>query len=88
MPAAGRIRITVRGHIEPFDRNYPLAFAEVDSFMSNLRTDPKVASVNVRQQPLDIRPGSTLTGEVSRENKAEEATFAIDIVMRTGNDQA
>ena len=88
MPAAGRVRITVRGHIEPFERNYPLAFAEVESFMASLRADPKVASVNARQQPLDIRPGSTLTGEVSRENKAEEATFAIDIVMRTGNDQA
>lgn len=84
-----RIHITVRGHIEPFERNYPLAFAELETFPSaSLRADPQVASVNARQQPLDIRPGSTLTGEVSREDKAEEATFAIDIVMRTGNDQA
>ncbi|MFZ1624433.1 MAG: hypothetical protein WAU48_06555 [Gammaproteobacteria bacterium] len=87
-PAVSRIRITVRGHIEPFERNYPLAFAELERFMASLRADPQVASVNARQQPLDIRPGSTLTGEVSREDKAEEATFAIDIVMRTGNDQA
>lgn len=88
MPTAGRIRITVRGRIEPFDRSYPLAFAELDSFMSSLRTDPRVTSVNARQQPLDLRPGSTLTGEISPENKSGEATFAIDIVMRTGNDQA
>ncbi len=86
-PTAGRIRITVRGRIEPFDRSYPLAFAEVESFMNSLRADPRVASVNARQQPLDIRPTSTLSGEVSREDKAGEATFAIDIVMRTGNDK-
>jgi hypothetical protein len=88
MPAAGRIRITVRGRVEPFDHSYPLAFAEVESFMASLRADPRVTSVNARQQPLDVRPDSTLTGEVSRENKVEEASFAIDIVMRTGNDQA
>ena len=88
MPAAGRIRITVHGRIEPFDRSYPLAFAEVESFMKSLRADPRVTSVNARQQPLDIRPRSSLSGEVSREDKAEVATFAIDIVMRTGNDKA
>jgi hypothetical protein len=88
MPDDSRIRVTVRGRVEPFDRNYPLAFAEVDSFINSLRSDPRVSSVNARQQPLDIRPGSTLTGEISQANKAVEATFAIDIVMRTGNDQA
>ena len=73
MPDDSRIRITVRGRIEPFDRNYPLAFAEVDSFMGQPARDPRVSSVNARQQPLDIRPGSTLTGEISPENKAVEA---------------
>ncbi len=88
MPAGSPIRITVRGRVEPFDRSYPLAFAEVESFMQSLRADPRVTSVRARQQPLDIRPGSTLSGEVSREGKNEAATFAIDIVMRTGNDKA
>jgi hypothetical protein len=87
-PVAGRIRITVRGRVEPFDRDYPLAFAEVENFMGNLRADPRVSSVRAREQPLDIRPGSTLTGEISPENKSGEAAFAIDIIMRTGNDQA
>jgi hypothetical protein len=87
-PVAGRIRITVRGRIEPFDRNYPLAFAEVENFMGSLRADPRVSSVRAREQPLDIRPGSTLTGEISPENRSGEAGFAIDIIMRTGNDQA
>lgn len=84
----GQIRISVRGRIQPFEGSYPLAFAEVESFMQNLRTDPRVTAVNARQQPLDIRPRSTLTGEVSREQKNEEATFAIDIIMETGHDQA
>lgn len=88
MPAAGRIRISVRGRVEPFEHSYPLAFAEVESFMASLRADPRVTSVNARQQPLDVRPSSTLSGEVSRENNVEEASFAIDIVMRTGDDQA
>ena len=85
-PAAAQL--TVRGRIEPFDRNYPLAFAEVENFMGSLRADPRVSSVRAREQPLDIRPGSTLTGEISPENRSGEAGFAIDIIMRTGNDQA
>jgi hypothetical protein len=85
---AGGIRITVRGRIEPFDRNYPLAFAEVEHFTGSLRADPRVRSVRVRQQPLDIRPGSTLTGEISPESRDGEAGFAIDIIMSTGNDAA
>jgi hypothetical protein len=87
-PVAGRIRITVRGRIEPFDRDYPLAFAEVEQFMAGLRADPRVSSVRAREQPLDIRPGSTLTGELSPENRAGVAGFAIDIIMSSGNDQA
>ncbi len=88
MPVAGRIRISVRGRIQPFDGSYPLAFAEVENLMQSLRSDPHVTAVNARQQPLDIRPRSTLTGEVSREHKTEEATFAIDIIMETRHDQA
>ena len=85
---AGRIRITVRGRIEPFDNDYPLAFAEVERFMASLRADPRISAVRAREQPLDIRPGSTLTGEISRETGSAKAGFAIDIIMRTGNDQA
>lgn len=85
---AGRIRISVRGRVEPFDRSYPLAFAEVENFMSSLRADPRVSAVRAREQPLDIRPASTLTGEITPEQKSDEAGFAIDIIMRTGNDQA
>jgi hypothetical protein len=88
MSAAGRIRITVSGHIEPFDSDYPLAFAELERFMASLRADPRITSVRAREEPLDIRPGSTLTGETSAESRSGEAGFAIDIIMRTGNDQA
>ena len=88
LASEGRIRITVQGRVEPFDHSYPLAFAELESFMASLRADPRVNSVKARQQPLDIRPGSTLSGEISSEGKPEEAGFAIDIVMRTGNDEA
>lgn len=85
---AVNIRITVRGRIEPFDNDYPLAFAEVERFMASLRADPRISAVRAREQPLDIRPGSTLTGEISRETSSAKAGFAIDIIMRTGNDQA
>ena len=80
--AGQRVRITVKGRIEPFDRNYRLAFAELEAFMEQLRADPRVSLVRARKQPLDVNPRSTLSGEMSLERKEDEASFAVDIMMR------
>lgn len=86
--AVQRVRISVMGRIEPFDHNYSLAFTELQRFMDRLRADPRVVNVVARKQPLDVNPRSTLSGEMSRERREEEAAFAVDIVMRMQDESA
>lgn len=83
-----RVRITLKGRIEPFDSNYPLAFAELQAFMERLRANSRVVSVVARKQPLDVSPRGTLSGELSRERREEEAAFAVDVVMRWKDEPA
>lgn len=86
--APQRFRITVKGRVDPFDHDYGLAFAELQAFMNRLRQDPRVAHVVARKQPLDVDPHSTLSGEMSRERREEDASFAVEVVMRMNDERA
>lgn len=83
-----RVRLTIRGHIAPFDGNYPLAFLGVRTFMASLGADPRVISVKARKEPLDINPQSTLTGEITPGQKSDEAEFTINVLLRVGHERA
>lgn len=83
-----RVRINIAGRIEPFERDYRLAFAELEAFMDQLRRNPRVTRVTVRRQPLDVDPRSTLSGEMSTQRREEEAAFSVDVVMRLNDDPA
>lgn len=82
------VRITLSGHVAPFNGDFPRAFAEVDAFMEALRRVPAVGSVTAREQPLDVSPHSTLTGEVADGQPAGRAEFKLDVIMRTPDEQA
>jgi len=89
VPASGqRVRLTIRGRIEPFDGNYPLAFRGVRSFMATLGADPSVITVNARNEPLDVNLRSTLTGEMTPELRVEKAVFTINVLVRVGHEPA
>ena len=83
-----RVRLVVRGRIQPFDGDYPLAFLSLRTFMQALRTDPRVISVNAIKEPLDLSLRSTLTGEMTAEPKAEKAGFTINMLVRVGDELA
>ena len=83
-----RIRLTIRGRVEPFDGHYPLAFAEVRTFMQALRADPRVISVTARKEPLDVSPHSTLSGELTPALKTGKAAFTINVLLKITNEPA
>ena len=83
-----RMRISIRGRVEPFNGNYRVAFDELRTFMETLRTDQRVYSVIARKQPLDVNPKSTLTGEFSPATRNDQATFTVDLLVRFSNDRA
>lgn len=87
-PMARRVRISIQGRVEPFGGNYPLAFAELQSFMDTLRGDPRVLAVSARKEPLDVNPRSTLTGEITPTVRNDQATFTVDLLVRFPDEPA
>ncbi len=83
-----RLRLTLRGRVEPFDGNYPLAFLSVRTFMQALSIDPRVLSVNAVKEPLDLNLQSTLSGELTAERKTEKAGFTINVLLRVADEPA
>ena len=83
-----RVRLTIRGRVQPFDGDYPQAFLTMRSFMQTLRIDPRVLSVNAVREPLDLSPRSTLAGELSVGRKPEKAGFTINVLLRITDETA
>ena len=83
-----RVRLTIRGRVQPFDGDYPLAFLSVTTFMQALRIDPRVLSVNAAREPLDLNPQSTLSGELTAVGKTETAGFTINVLLRVTDEPA
>ncbi len=83
-----RVRLTIHGHVEPFDGNYPMAFLDVKTFMASLAADPRVLTVQARQEPLDVSSRSTLTGEMTPGLKADKAQFTISVLLRARHERA
>lgn len=84
-----RVRLTIRGRVEPFDGNYPLAFLDVRTFMNSLGADQRVISVKAKKEPLDVSPQSTITGELTPNmTTADKAGFTINVLLRVNNEPA
>jgi len=77
-----RVRLTIRGRIEPFDGDYPLAFLGVRTFTASLAADPRVIAVTTSKEPLDVSPRSTVTGELTPNARVDTATFTISVLLR------
>ncbi len=85
---ADDITVTLRGHVQPFNGNYPLAFDELAAFVETLRSAPAVQAVTSKVQPLDVSPASTLSGELAGGRSEAQAPFALQIIMRMGHEPA
>jgi hypothetical protein len=88
VPAADGVVVTVRGHVRPFDGDFPLAFDEVEAFRAALAAVPGVEATRVTAAPIDVSPASTLSGEVARGAEAATASFTLEFVMRFADDAA
>lgn len=84
--SAPRIAITVRGRIQPFAGDYPQAFAELEALMAALRAVDGVEKVTAIEQPLDVDPASTLSGELAPGRSAHEAGFALEVIVRQNHE--
>ena len=73
----------VEAEIRPFKGDYRAAMVSINSFAEKLRQDENVAAVNVIQLPLNINPGTSLSGNTadSRE-QFSSAPFKVALSLR------
>lgn len=83
-----RMRLVVRARVEPFDGNYPAAFAAVERFLGALRAQPQVAAARPLELPLDVDADKALTGEWSPANAEPKAVFSVEVTLGNTDEQA
>jgi len=73
----------IEAEIRPFNGDYRAAMASINRFAEKLRQDKNVAEVNVAQLPLNINPGTSLSGNTtdSRE-QSSTAPFKVALSLR------
>lgn len=73
----------IEAEIRPFKGDYRAAMVSINSFAEKLRQDENVAAVNVIQLPLNINPGTSLSGNTadSRE-QFSSAPFKVALSLR------
>jgi len=85
LQGAGANRQTglIEAEIRPFKGDYRAAMASINNFAEKLGQDKSVASVNVIQLPLNINPGTSLSGNTadSRE-QSSSAPFKVALSLR------
>ncbi|MBN8280238.1 MAG: hypothetical protein J0M16_06495 [Gammaproteobacteria bacterium] len=88
--AAGeqRVRLTIKGRIEPFDGNFPQAFLGMRTFMTDLKSDPRVVSIKARKEPLDVSPRSSVSGEMTPNTRTGDAGFTLNVLMAVNHGAA
>ncbi|HYA20886.1 MAG TPA: hypothetical protein VEG25_09620 [Burkholderiales bacterium] len=73
----------VEAEIRPFNGDYRAAMASINSFAEKLREDKNVKTVNVIQLPLNISPGTSLSGNTSDSlEQSSTAPFKVALSLR------
>ncbi|MGI9271358.1 MAG: hypothetical protein ACR2QT_06250 [Woeseiaceae bacterium] len=79
VPAVSSVRARVIGNINPFDGDMRKAFARIDSLADELQNRTAFSRVSVVEYPLDARPQSSLSGEISTTGIGEQAAFQLTL---------
>ena len=73
----------VEAEIRPFNGDYRAAMASINSFAEKLRQDTNVATVTVVQLPLNINPGTTLSGNTTESREqSSSAPFKVALSLK------
>ncbi|HMK14533.1 MAG TPA: hypothetical protein VK460_05925 [Burkholderiales bacterium] len=73
----------VEAEIRPFKGDYRAAMSSINSFAEKLRQEKYIASVNVIQLPLNINPGTSLSGNTSdSREQSSSAPFKVALSLR------
>ncbi|HTP97524.1 MAG TPA: hypothetical protein VMK05_16855 [Burkholderiales bacterium] len=90
-PGAGPAMVSTRkqsayidAEIRPFTGDYRSAIADINALAERLQREPTVAEVRVVKYPLNVNPGTTLSGSTldDRTQQSTSAPFKIIIVLK------
>jgi hypothetical protein len=70
----------IEAEVFPFYQNYRIALAEIERFTQALKAIPG-AQVNALSLPIDITSNAILTGKADLQRQADQARFAVKLVL-------
>lgn len=84
--------LTLSGELSPFDGNYTKALSTIHNFVSQLRADAWIKTVNTLQMPLNIQPNAKLSGVVGTarskgSSEQHRAPFKLEVIMNNESAQ-
>jgi len=75
----------LRGEITPFGGDYRATIARIDALAAALRAHPRVVRVDVIAYPIDLDSASSVRGAARATPEAQEARFALKLVLGVPN---
>ncbi len=83
-PPGGRVEsIAIDAEITGFSGDLRAAIASIEGFAQRLRGDPRVQSVVIARLPLNLNPGSSLSGNTQeRPDQGGGSTFRLVVQLR------
>ena len=76
---------TIKATLQSFDDDYHRAFELVERFVSSLRNNPSFVEVKPLAMPLDVNPGTPLSGISGAKDNKPNAQFEIKAVMKVAD---
>jgi hypothetical protein len=82
-PTGRRQSAFVDAEIQPFNGDYRTALDTIEAFAETLRKDPSIDAVKVVALPLNVSPGTALSGSTAESvSRATNAPFRLNVVFK------
>ncbi len=80
IPEITSVTVSITGSLDPFDGDMRRAFERIDELAGDLSSRTAFTDARVVEYPLDASIRSSVAGEISRDQRPEEARFQLRLV--------
>ena len=82
IPSIAAVSVEIEADLAPFNGDMRYAFARIDELSADIREYTRFGETFVIEYPLDARPTSAVSGEISRTAPPDSAAFRLRLTYR------